>query len=71
MHFDADVFDEGEMPAVTYSQADGLRWGKGEALLRPLLVSPALLRLSIADFVPDKDPDGSHTRRRSTSPSAR
>jgi hypothetical protein len=34
-----------------------------EALLRPLVSSPALIGLSVADFVPDKDPDGKNTRR--------
>jgi arginase len=63
VHFDIDVFDEGEMPAVTYPQPDGLRWGEAEALLRPLLSSSALLGLSIADFVPDKDPDGTYAGR--------
>jgi len=27
VHFDADVFDEDEMPAVTYAQPGGLDWG--------------------------------------------
>ena len=63
VHFDADVFDESEMPAVTYAQPDGLDWGQVEALLRALVSSPALVGLSIADFEPDKDPDGQHARR--------
>jgi arginase len=63
VHFDADVFDESEMPAVTYAQPDGLDWGQVEALLRALVSSPALVGLSIADFEPDKDPDGQHVRR--------
>lgn len=58
MHFDADVFDESEMPAVTYAQPDGLDWGQVEALLRALVSSPALIGLSIADSEPDKGPDG-------------
>ncbi len=41
----------------------GLRWGEVEILLRPLLSSSALSGLSIADLVPDKDPDGSYARR--------
>ena len=45
-----DVFDEGEMPAVTYAQPDGLTWEQVEALLKPLVSSPALAGLSIADF---------------------
>jgi arginase len=63
VHFDADVFDESEMPAVTYAQPDGLDWEQVEALLRALISSPALVGLSIADFEPDKDPDSQHARR--------
>ena len=33
------------------------------ALLRPLASSPALVGLSVADFVPDKDSDGYQARR--------
>jgi arginase len=63
VHFDVDVFDEGEMPAVTYAQPGGLDWGQVEALLRPLVSAGALVGLSIADFEPDKDPDGHNARR--------
>jgi arginase len=63
VHFDLDVFDEGEMAAVTYAQPDGLTWEQVEALLRPLVSSPALAGLSIADFEPDKDPEGRNARR--------
>ncbi len=63
VHFDVDVFDEEEMPAVTYPQPDGLDWDQLGALLRPLASSPALVGLSVADFVPDKDSDGHHARR--------
>ena len=58
-----DVFDEEEMAAVTYPQPDGLSWEQAETLLRPLFSSPALVGLSIADYVPDKNPDGVHARR--------
>ena len=64
LHFDVDVFDQEEMSAVTYPLPDGLGWEHVEALLRPLLVqSRRLVGLSVADFVPDKDPDGRHARR--------
>ncbi len=58
-----DVFDEGEMPAVTYPQPDGLGCDEIEALMRPLVGSPALVGVSVADFNPDGDPDGRHARR--------
>jgi arginase len=63
VHFDVDVFDEEEMAAVTYPQPDGLSWEQVETLLRPLVSSPALVGLTIADYVPDKDPDGVYVRR--------
>lgn len=63
VHFDADVFDQKEMPAVTYAQPGGLDWEQVEALLRPLISSAALVGFSIADFEPDKDPGGHYARR--------
>jgi arginase len=63
LHFDVDVFDQREMPAVTYPLPDGLGWEHTEALLGPLVGSRRLVGLSVADFVPDKDPDGRYARR--------
>jgi arginase len=63
VHFDVDVLDQEEMPAVTYPLPDGLGWEHAEALLRPLVLSRRLVGLSVADFVPDKDPDGRYARR--------
>ena len=63
VHFDVDVFDQEEMPAVTYPLPDGLGWEHAEALLRPLVGSRRLVGLSVADFVPDKDTDGRYARR--------
>jgi arginase family enzyme len=51
------------MPAVTYPLPDGLGWEHTEALLRPLVRSRSLVGLSVADFVPDEDPDGRYARR--------
>src|ERR687893_3293132 len=63
VHFDVDVFDEEEMAAVTYPQPSGLSWEQVETLLRPLASSSALVGVSVADFVPNKDPDGRNARR--------
>lgn len=63
LHFDVDVFDQEELPAVTYPLPDGLGWEHAEALLRPLVWSRRLVGISVADFVPDKDPDGRYARR--------
>ena len=62
VHFDVDVFDQAEMPAVTYPLPDGLGWEHAEALLRPLVRSRRLVGLSVADFVPDKDAGREGTR---------
>ena len=62
LHFDVDVIDQEEMPSVTYPLPDGLGWEHAEALLRPLVGSRRLVGLSVADFVPDKDPDGTYAR---------
>jgi arginase len=56
------VIDEEEMAAVTFPQPAGLCWEQVETLLLPLVSSPALVGLSIADYVPDKDPGGVHAR---------
>lgn len=63
LHFDVDVFDQEEMPAVTYPLPDGLGWEHALALLRPLVRARRLVGLSVADFVPDKDPGGAYARR--------
>ena len=63
VHFDVDVFDQVEMPAVTYPLPDGLGREPAEALLHPLVGSRRLVGLSVADFVPDKDADGNYARR--------
>jgi arginase len=63
VHFDVDAFDGNEMSAVTYPLPEGLGFEHMEALLRPLASSPALVGLSVADYVPDKDPNGKNARR--------
>lgn len=63
VHFDVDVFDQEEMPAVTYPLPDGLGWEHVEALLRPLVRSRMLAGFSVADFVPDEDADGRYAHR--------
>jgi len=63
LHLDLDVLDEGVMPAVTYPQPIGLDWDDLLGLVRPLVVAPTLLGVSVADFNPDRDPDGAHAAR--------
>jgi len=63
LHLDTDVLNEDDMPASTYTDHGGLRWGHLEAMLAPLLVSRALIGVSIADFRPDLDRTGEYARR--------
>jgi arginase len=60
LHLDLDVLDEDVLPAVTYPQPLGLDWDEFVALARPLATAPSLLGISVADFNPDRDPDGTH-----------
>jgi arginase len=63
LHLDLDALDEEALPAVSYPQPRGLDWDSFVALIRPLLGSDALVGVSVADFNPDLDEDGSHARR--------
>ncbi len=63
LHLDLDVLDERALPAVSYPQALGLDWHEFVSLNRPLAAAPNLLGISIADFNPDRDPDGAHAAR--------
>ncbi|MBU2670384.1 arginase family protein [Actinoplanes bogorensis] len=63
LHADVDVLDPGVLPAVTYRQGGGPDFAQLAALLEPLVVSPRLVGVSVADFRPDLDPDGVHARR--------
>ncbi len=51
------------LPAVSYPQSLGLDWDELVALVRPLVAAPNLLGVSVADFNPDRDPDGTHAAR--------
>jgi len=63
LHLDLDVLDEAVLPAVSYPQPLGLDWDELAALVRPLAAAPRLLGVSVADFNPDRDGDGSHAAR--------
>lgn len=63
LHLDLDVLDDGVLPAVSYPQPLGLDWDELVALLRPLVAAPNLLGVSVADFNPDRDADGTHAAR--------
>ena len=63
LHLDLDVLDEAVLPAVSYPQPLGLDWDELVAVVRPLAAAPNLLGVSVADFNPDRDPDGNHAAR--------
>jgi arginase len=48
---------------VSYPQPLGLDWDELVALGRPLAAAPNLVGASVADFNPDRDPDGAHAER--------
>jgi arginase len=66
VHLDVDVLDASVLPAVTYPQPGGLDWDELVALLSPMLSSPRVVGLSVADFTPNRDRDGRHLARLGT-----
>ena len=63
LHIDVDALDAEELPAVSYPQADGLRWEELEALIAPLLKAPHLAGVSLADLNADHDDSEKHAVR--------
>jgi arginase len=63
LHLDLDVLDETALPAVSYPQPLGLDWDEVVEIARPLAAAPNLIGVSVADFNPDRDPDGAHAHR--------
>lgn len=63
LHVDLDVLDPGSLAAVSYPEPGGLDWGQLAALLVPLARLPHLVGVSVADFRPDLDPDGTSAQR--------
>ncbi len=63
LHLDLDVLDGAALPAVSYPQPLGLDWSELHELARPLAAAPGLIGVSVADFNPDRDPEGVHAAR--------
>jgi arginase len=63
LHVDLDVLDEDVLPAVSYPQSRGLDWDELVALALSLVAADNLLGVSVADFNPDRDPDGAYAAR--------
>ena len=63
LHLDLDVLDEAVFGAVSYPQPLGLDWDELIALdANRWSAAPNLIGISVADFNPDRDPDGSQAR---------
>src|SRR4029077_10217299 len=62
-HLDLDAIASEDMPAVNVPGTGGLRLDEVRAALTQFLSSKNLLGLDVAQFNPDKDPDGSSARK--------
>jgi arginase len=58
VHFDADVLDDGVMPAVDYRLPGGLSWVEIEEVLGAALAHPRVVGMEITIFNPKLDFDG-------------
>ena len=59
IHLDCDAISDQEFPAVNVPASDGLRMEDLRAALTEAVCSNNLLGLDVAQYNPDKDPDGS------------
>jgi arginase len=62
LHFDLDVIDGEAMPAVDDPLPGGPDWRQAAELLRPLLLSPALLGADVTILNPSLDPGDHYAR---------
>jgi arginase len=63
LHLDTDVIAVDEFPAVNVPGADGLRMAEVRAALSEFAKHKNLLGLVVAQYNPDKDPDGSGAKK--------
>jgi arginase len=63
LHLDLDVIAQEEFPAVNVPGGGGLRFEDVRAALREFARHKNLLGLSVAQYNPDKDPDGSAAKK--------
>jgi arginase len=59
LHLDTDIIAQEEFPAVNVPGSGGLRLEEVQAALREALRQKTLLGLDVAQYNPDRDPDGS------------
>ena len=63
IHLDADVLDDGIMPAVDYRLPGGLSWDELTAALQAVVATGKAVGLNLGIFNPTLDQDGSIARR--------
>jgi arginase len=63
LHLDVDVISGDELPAVNIPQTGGLTLAQVRDSLKKFVARKNLLGLDIAQFNPDKDPDGSAAKK--------
>ena len=63
LHLDLDVIAPDELPAVNVPGSGGLRFDEVRAALNEFVSHKNLLGLDVAQFNPDKDPDGAGARK--------
>ena len=63
LHLDSDVIAQEEFPAVNVPGTAGLGFADVRAALIEFLKNPNLLGLDVAQYNPDKDPDGSGAKK--------
>ena len=63
VHLDTDVLDAAELPSVNVPGTAGLKFADARAILEQISKHKNLLGLDIAQYNPDKDPDGSGAKK--------
>ena len=58
LHFDVDVTSSEDFSACAFPGAGGLRLGDVRQALELFLLEPHLLAIEIAEYLPERDPDG-------------
>lgn len=64
VHFDVDLIDPAEMPGKDpLTPGVGLSWEEAADLVAGLVASPRVVALEVAEFNPERDPEGKYARR--------
>jgi arginase len=63
LHLDIDVIAQEEFPAVNLPRSGGLRFNDARTSFDAFVRSKSLIGLDIAQYNPDKDPDGSGAKK--------